>query len=282
MMPMQYYVLDISYKATNYKGWQTQKNNELTIQGMIDECLKKQLKLFKEYKSIGASRTDAGVHAKHQIVKIQISKKIPVKGLKKLLNDHLPNDIRVNTVTICSQDFHPVFMAKNKTYKYYFAAKKDVENIEELQVFTNELIGITHLNLDYEKMKKAARCFEGKHTFKHYFCRGTPIKSLIREITICEINKIQKSPNFIFEEKLDIYELTIAGNGFLKQMVRLIMGTIWNYSDGKIQIKDIKESLKIPDSAKSHTSSEVKLWQSAKKLGPVAPPQGLYLDRIMY
>src|SRR3989344_5477295 len=116
---MHAYKIIISYKGTNYFGWQVQQESQVTIQGEINKALSLISKSENIY-SIGSGRTDAGVHALNQVCRVEIPLKISPDSLMKALNANLPKDIRVKEATFCEPDFHPIYNASEKEYIYLF------------------------------------------------------------------------------------------------------------------------------------------------------------------
>lgn len=259
-----FYRLKISYKGTNYIGWQIQENQGRTIQGELQKALAKICKLTGEeigqIKIIGSGRTDTGVHAFAQVARISIPLKIDPRSLRSALNSFLDFDIRILEAHDCDESFHPLRDAKCKEYWYVFA------NLDNAPPHARELMSNFPFHLDLELMQKGAKLFEGTHDFCNYYCTGTEVSSTVRTIFECELVTHQSTGlwNFYVPE---YYVLRIKGNGFLKQMVRVIMGTLWNLGRGKISLSELEESLQkaIP-----------------KKLGNTAPPQGLYLMYVDY
>lgn len=251
---MSIYKLEISYDGTDFYGWQKQPN-VITIQGSLESCLNKVFKT--QVRTIASGRTDAGVHAISQIVKLEMDIDVKESNLKKALNDNLPETIRVNSVAK-SEDFHPVFDAKWKVYRYYFS-----EN--SLPPILNRFVLDNCKNLNFEKMSDAASCFVGKNSFHNYFCVGTPVDSYVRKIKRSEV--LQDEIHYPGVKNEPVYYLEIEGTGFLKQMVRLIVGTIMAHSEGKISIDEIKKSLNV---------------DTQGKLSKVAPAKGLVLYSVTY
>jgi tRNA pseudouridine38-40 synthase len=254
---MNYYKLTISYKGTNYCGWQIQSQGERTIQGELNSVLNKILK--EEVKTIGSGRTDSGVHALNQVVKVSTSKNIECINLKNALNSLLPNDISVNKVESTTKEFRPTNDAKVKEYHYYFSNNKHVHPL----VF--DLIANISFDLNFSQMAEACECFLGVHDFSDFQCVGTDVQSTTREIFECKLEKVQSLLNICEVE--NCYVLKVRGSGFLKQMVRLMMGTIWQIGRAKTPLEELKLSMNDP---------------LGKKLGPVAAPEGLYLALAEY
>jgi tRNA pseudouridine38-40 synthase len=258
VLALNFYKAIIQYKGTHYSGFQIQVK-EKTIAGELNSALSKITK-SDQVKTIGSGRTDAGVHAFGQVVKIEIPFFIEADALMRAMNSHLPDDIRVKNVLVSDYDFHPIFHAKSKEYNYYFASN------EYYSPHISELVTFIPPGFDLGLMKSAAFQFIGKHDFKNYQCVGTDVETTIREIFCCELDVFQSSgpwSQFLPE----YYSFKVVGNGFLKQMVRLMVGATWNVGRRKVTLADLQHSLESP---------------SIKKLGPTAPPEGLYLKEVHY
>lgn len=255
---MNIYKITVQYKGTNYLGFQVQPTGK-TIQGEINAALKV-LSKSDEVKSVGSGRTDSGVHAFGQVVRIEIPVDIPISSLARAMNSNLPEDIRVVGAEVADLNFHPIFSAKSKEYNYVFSTD------ELASPFARELVTYFPFHLDIELMKKGCQVFCGEHDFINYQCVGTEVESTVRQITSCELVRLESTGHW---QHLvgEYYILKITGNGFLKQMVRLIMGALVNLGKGKITLEDLEKSLKSP---------------LKNRLGATAPPQGLYLKEVHY
>lgn len=255
---MNTYKITIQYKGTRYQGFQVQSQGA-TIQGELNNALAILAKTV-DVKTLGSGRTDAGVHALGQVVRIEIPVFIPAESLIKAMNSHLPHDIRVIDAEICDREFHPIFSAKSKEYNYVFSTEKT------MTPFADELVTHFPYNLNVELMKEGCKLFCGEHDFINFQCTGTDVGSTVRQIERCEL--IHYNSDGHWQSLLDnYYVLKIVGNGFLKQMVRLIMGALISLGKEKISLEDIKKSLNTP---------------LKNRLGPTAPPQGLYLKKVHY
>ena len=252
-----YYKLVVQYQGTNYLGWQIQPESAgPTIQGELNRALRF-ISKSDEVKSLGAGRTDAGVHALGQVAKIAINLQIPVENLVRALNVNLPDDIRILSAEISDEEFFPTVHAKSKEYQYRFTCQRS------FTAFQNNLIHNYPFDLDINKMREACKLLIGKNDFTNFYCEGTEVASNVREIYECEILEISQGQWML----PDHYVFRIVGNGFLKQMVRLLVGATWNVGRGKITLADLQAALgptKLP------------------KLGAVAPPNGLYMVRVNY
>lgn len=255
---MSIYKLVIQYKGTHFHGFQIQAQ-ERTIQGELNRALQ-QLSQSAAVKSIGSGRTDAGVHAFGQVVRIDIPVEIPEKSIVRAINSHLPEDIRVMEAQICNEDFHPIFSAKSKEYNYVFTTR------ELISPFAHELVTSIPYKLDIDTMHKGASLFVGRHDFINFQCTGTEVDSTVREIYSCEILH-HNSTELWCSMIEDYFVFKVVGNGFLKQMVRLMMGALWSLGRGKITLQELEDSLVNP---------------LDQRLGATAPPQGLYLIKVHY
>lgn len=254
---IHYYRLTIQYKGTRYLGWQIQpEGSGLTVQGELNRALRTVSK-SENVKSLGAGRTDAGVHALGQVAKVGIELKIAPENLVKAINVNLPDDIRVIKGEHSDEEFFPTVHAKSKEYHYRFTCER------MFTAFQNDYIYNHPFELDIEKMREACKILIGTHDFSNFYCEGTEVAHNVREIYECEILRIEQDSWMLPSH----YVFKIVGNGFLKQMVRLLMGALWNVGRGKISLDEFKAGLgpvKVP------------------RLGPVAPPNGLYMVRVNY
>lgn len=255
---MNIYKLIVQYKGTRFLGFQVQSQGE-TIQGQINQALKTLTKA-ENTKSVGSGRTDAGVHALAQVVRIEIPINVPEDGLMRGLNSLLPLDIRIVKAERCTLDFHPIFSARSKEYNYVFS------NNALISPFATELITHFPFDLNIELMKEGCKIFCGEHDFINYQCTGTNVASTVRTIHSCQLEHFSSEGHWKALMD-DYYVLKIVGSGFLKQMVRLMMGALWSLGREKITLEDLKKSLNGPCSS---------------RLGATAPPQGLYLVEVHY
>jgi tRNA pseudouridine38-40 synthase len=241
------YRLLIQYDGTRYNGWQRLKGNDNTIQGKIEDVLSRLME--EPVEIIGASRTDAGVHAKGQVANVHLNREVSPKDLQDYLNQYLPEDIEVINVKNVSNNFHSRYNAGNKTYSYLIGMNNRKEVFERKYIY--------HLNqrLNLEKMKVAAKLLEGEHNFQGFSAKK------IKKSTIRTIEKID------FTVKDDILRITYVGSGFLYHMVRIITGTL------------IEIGLETRN-ASSITSIIAKKERS--EAGYLVPAKGLCLEKIDY
>jgi len=252
---MYHHRLVISYKGTSYFGWQDLGTNDQkpTVQASIQQILKKICK-YQRCTISAASRTDAGVHAQGQVVKITISLAIESEKLLLGLNSLLPDDIRILQCEPCAEEFNSNKDSKSKEYHYYFCTDpiyNPVLNDIVAHIPSNSNTSATG-PLDIELMQRACKLFIGEHDFYSFARRDANISSTVRTIYSCEILEVHPST---FGNK--IYYLKIVGNGFLKHMVRYISGALFALGRNQLSLSCISEALvnhkkeKICSSAKS-------------------------------
>ena len=244
---MNRFLITFSYDGTNYNGYQKQHGLN-TIQGCMEEALK-YINNGKDTKLVSSGRTDAFVHANNQKAHVDISVNITEEKLKRALNSLIPNDIYVKNAKIVQDDFHARFMVKRKEYVY-------ILNMGEYNPTKRNYEYQYCKKLNIEKMKEAIKYIEGTHDFQNLSSNEIKEKSTIKTIYSAKIE--------IKEEKII---LTFCGNGFLRYMVRVIVGVLIEVGNEKIEPCDIKKIL------------EGNYKKNYKK---VAPPQGLYLNNVKY
>ena len=244
---MATYKLVISYDGTGYHGFQFQEN-AYTVQEALEKTLQK---LYAEKIRVGAAgRTDAGVHARGQVVSFRAPQRIPATRLKQALNGILPKDIVVIEAAQVNDTFRSRKDAKGKIYTY------TIDNGPHPDIFMRNYSWYLPCRLDVEKMQKAAACFQGEHDFKAFQAAGSSLKTTVRTIYSLTVTR---ENNFII--------LRFEGSGFLYKMVRLITGTLVKVGLGKRSIEDILKAFK--DS-------------KACNIGPAAPAKGLCLEKVLY
>ncbi len=239
----------VKYDGTGYHGWQSQPNLDPTIQGTIEKVLKDFFK--RDIRIQGASRTDAGVHALDQVMAFDLDHPISLDGLTKVLNKRLPSEIQVFDPRIVVDDFNPRFGGNGKYYVYRIYPSKQSHPILERFVWQ-----ISH-PLDFEKMAQAGEILMGVHHFKSFAASNAEYVSYEREIFHFSCRKIQ-----LFGE--DIWEIRFGGSGFMKQMVRNLIGTLIEVARGHWPVEKVKEILDAQDRSKA---------------GPTAPAKGLMLEK---
>ena len=239
--------LTIAYDGTEYCGWQIQPNG-ITVEEVLNKALKKMT--GEDICVIGASRTDSGVHAMGNVAVFDTETSIPADRIAMALNQRLPEDIVIVKSEEVAPDFHPRYCDCEKTYEYHILNTKiPVPTKRHYHYFVS-------YDLDVDAMRRAAAFLVGEHDFESFCNIRTDVESTVRTIT-----------------KLDILEqgeeivVQITGNGFLYNMVRIIVGTLVRVGRGFYPPEKVKEILE----AKDRTAA-----------GVTAPPQGLFLKEIRY
>jgi len=263
-MAMFYYKSRIQYDGSDYAGFQWQ-NGLKTIQDDFNKTLAK----FVDGKvtTVGASRTDTGVHAYHQIVKITAEN--PIQLSLESLNTSLPAQIKCLSLESCDGQFKPSAHTLSKEYRYLFTNQSKVEYDDR------RFVANISAPLDLEKIKFCVEALRGEHDFCNFYSEGSNVKSTVRNIFSSELSLVnphrlfQDSPLFIFPENLQsCFQLKISANGFLKQMIRHIVSALWMVGSGKLSTDDFLNLLNGPKSPKQN-------WK-------VAAPNGLFLYQITY
>lgn len=239
--------LTIEYDGKCYNGWQKQPN-KLNIQGEIEKAI---YNITKEKVAlIGSGRTDAGVHALGQVANFKTDSQIPIEKLAIAINSQLKNSIVIKNAEEVNERFHSRYNAKQKTYRYI------INNSKTGSAIYRNLEYCFPIKLDVEKMKKAAKYFEGEHDFKAFKSSGKSSKNSVRTIYKAEVKQ---------DKERIIIELT--GNGFLYNMVRIISGTLLDVGLGKILPEEIPNIIE---------------EKNRQKAGKTLPPHGLYLVAVEY
>lgn len=240
------YFIELQFNGKEFHGWQLQLN-ALTVQGELNEKLS--LLVNEPIETVGAGRTDTGVHAKYFVAHFDTNK--PPGNIPKLiykLNNFLHPDIAVMNIFPVSNEAHARFSAISRTYKYYISTKKNV--------FLTNTAWQLHYNLDLEEMNKGASEIQ-KHTD---FTSFSKLHSDVKTNT-CKIH----SSHWTRENNVMIY--TITADRFLRNMVRSIVGTLILTGRGKLSIDDLARIIDAKDRSKA---------------GESAPAQGLFLENIKY
>ncbi|MEG1290715.1 MAG: tRNA pseudouridine(38-40) synthase TruA [Lachnospiraceae bacterium] len=242
------YKLVVQYDGTRYKGWQSQKTTDVTIQGKLNGVFS-QLE-GKEIEVQGSGRTDAGVHASGQVANVHLSVELSLEEIKDYANHYLPQDIGIAKIEEVPQQFHARFAAVRKTYLYR------IFNSDAPNVFGRKWMYCIPTALDLAAMRQAALYLEGTHDFAAFCTNRQKKKSTVRTIYRIEIR--QK------EEEVDII---ITGNGFLHNMVRIITGTLVEVGLKKRKPVEI---------------SEILAERNREKAGITMPELGLILWSVEY
>ena len=240
--------LVVAYDGTNYSGWQIQPNG-ITIQGVLNDALTDLL--GEKIEIMGASRTDAGVHALGNVAVFDTNTRIPGEKISYALNQRLPEDIRIQLSEEVEPDFHPRYCDSEKTYEYRILNRKFPVPTERLYSY------FYHYKLDVDRMQAAANMLAGEHDFKSFCSVRTQVTDTVR--TVYRIDVTRNAD--------DIITIRVTGNGFLYNMVRIIAGTLMAVGTGHIQAEDMPSILEAKD---------------RRAAGPTAPARGLTLIEMKY
>lgn len=237
----------IEYNGSNFHGWQQQPGLR-TVQSELQRVLSMVLKERIQY-VLAAGRTDAGVHARGQVVNFQVSAVPDLERLKHSVSNILKGELAVLHVELVDRDFHATRCAKRKQYSYRIVNRKLPLVLDYGRAWQ---VGY---HLDLEKMRLAASCLVGRHDFSSFRASGCNAATPVKEIFVSEI-----------AASGDYLTYRVEGSGFLKQMVRIIVGTLVDIGRGRLDA-DMGEIIRACRRADA---------------GVTAPPQGLFLDWVQY
>lgn len=239
--------LIVEYEGTNYAGWQRQEN-ALAVQQVLETAL---YHVTGETVTMtGAGRTDAGVHALGQCVHFDTNCGIEDKKISYALNAHLPSDIRVRHAVAVENDFHARFSATGKQYEYH------IHHSAHASAIYRNFRWHVYVPLELERMQKCAEYLVGEHDFAAFMSTGSEVKDTVRTIHTA---KVTGSGDEVI--------MQFSGNGFLYNMVRIMVGTLVQVGAKKLPIKVISNMLETGNRALG---------------GPTAPPHGLILTEVFY
>lgn len=237
----------MAYRGTNYHGFQRQEN-AITVQEIVENCLSKILNVKTTI--YGCSRTDTGVHALEYCFNFRTEKPISNIGVIRGMNTILPDDISILSCEEVFDDFHARYSCKGKEYIY------KIHNSESKNPFAEDLAFHYRRPIDVELISKASKAFIGTHDFKAFCSTGSNKEITVR--TIYDFSVTQNGSEII---------LLVKGDGFLYNMVRIMVGTLLFINEGKI---------------KAEALPEIILSKDRSNAGKTAQPQGLYLSKIYY
>jgi tRNA pseudouridine38-40 synthase len=239
--------LTIEYDGTNYCGWQRQ-NNVMTIQEKLERAIEE---ITGEKALItGSSRTDAGVHAKGYTGNFYTNSKISEGKFPGAINSKLPRDIVILKAFDMPMEFHSRYNSIGKLYSYTILNRREYVAIGRNYIYHHQRI------LDIDAMKLGALYFIGTHDFSAFKNLGSSVKTSVRTISQLDIIKDK-----------DIIKIYIAADGFLYNMVRIIVGALIRVGEGKIKPTEIKNIIESKERAKA---------------GKSVPPNGLCLEEVFY
>lgn len=238
----------IQYEGTKYQGWQRQERTDMTIQGKLENVLSRLD--GRDVEVIGSGRTDAGVHAEGQVANFYLHSEKSADHIMQYCNRFLPEDIVVLSLEEVPERFHARYLAEWKTYRY----RIDTGIVPD--VFSRRYVYHFSQQLDLKAMRKAAVILCGTHDFKAFTSNKKMKKSSVR--TLEEI-RIEQNENELW--------LTFIGNGFLYNMVRILVGTLLEVGIGARKPEEMTVILQS---------------QNRESAGPMAPAQGLTLVSVEY
>lgn len=244
---MKRVLMQVSYDGTAYHGWQIQEKGP-TIEGELNRALTDLC--GQPIEVIGASRTDAGVHSMASMCVFDTEMRMPGDKFSFALNTRLPEDIRVVSSKEVALDFHPRHQLTEKTYEYHIYNEEFLPPVKRLYVYHEKR------SLDLEKMQEGAKYLIGEHDFKSFCSVNSTAETTVRNIT--DVNVRKEGPEVI---------ISVTGNGFLYNQVRIIAGTLMWVGLGVREPEDVKSMLE----AKNREAS-----------GPTAPAQGLLLKEFKF
>ena len=239
--------LDICYDGTRYRGWQRLPGKDDTIQGKLETALSRIL--GEPVEISGSGRTDAGVHARGQVANFHCESAMPSQEILENLRKYLPEDIGIYSCKEVSPRFHARLNAKEKTYRYR------IWNSESPCVFERRFVAVMPEQLDIDAMEQAAHQLLGEHDFSAFCGNAKMKKSTVRFIRSLTVRR-----------KGEEIHITVTGNGFLHNMVRILVGTLVEVGRGERCADSIPELF----------------GGKRADAGFLAPPQGLCLQEVYY
>ncbi len=245
------YFAKIKYLGTAFHGFQVQPGLR-TVQGELNEALNKAF--GHPCKVTGCSRTDAGVHANEFCLTVECNGgTIPADKLPIAVARFLPEDLCLFYAEECDDDFHPRYDVKEKEYLYRIIDRPIYDPFEFGRAW---FLSRPITNEGLERMNKAAECFIGKQDFSAFMSEGSDVEDTVRNVTSLSINRVG-----------DLIEIRISADGFLYNMVRIIVGTLTEVAFGRIFPDEIREIIASCDRSRA---------------GMTAPAEGLYLNKVIY
>lgn len=244
---MKRLLLTIQYDGTNYHGWQVQKN-AITVQEVLQNAIEK---VFGERLDVkGCSRTDSGVHANEYCVSIDTEMNIQSENVVLAVNGFLPKDIAVKTCREVSMDFHPRYSVDSKEYLY------KINNAPVRDAFQANYAFHYRRKIDAEYLNEEAKAFIGTYDYSGFCSVKSDVEDTVRTVK-----------SFDVWREGDMVYFKVSADGFLYNMVRIMVGTLLFVSEGKIKKGELESVI---------------LSKDRKRAGKTAPPQGLYLNKVNY
>lgn len=244
------YLITFSYDGSNFDGYQKQPKHR-TIQGELEKVLKS-INDNKKVEVFASGRTDKGVHALNQKAHFDLDVKITEEKLKMALNSYLPNDIYIKQVEVVPETFHARYNVTAKEYMY-------IINIGEYNPLERNHVFQYNKQLDIVAIERALKYLEGEHNFKSFSPSNNEKDNFVRTITQTNLIRDLRNTNKI--------TILFLGTGFLRYMIRNMIGTLIEIGEGKRKAEDIIEIIKAEDRTVA---------------GPTSCPEGLYLRNVFY
>ena len=244
---MRRIMLTVAYDGTDFHGWQVQPGVR-TVEGELNKCLSELL--GTEIQVIGASRTDAGVHAMGNLAVFDTEGNIPAEKFAYALNCKLPSDVKVQKSEEVAEDFHPRKCNSVKTYEYHIDCGEFPMPINGRYAY------YTYHNPNVELMREAAKYIVGEHDFKSFCSVHTQAETTVRTVYSVDVEQMGRE-----------IVIKVSGSGFLYNMVRIMAGTLIYVNNGRINADEIPDIIKSCDRTKA---------------GITAIPDGLYLNKVYY
>lgn len=244
---MRNLLLKIRYDGSAYHGWQVQQN-AVAVQEVFQDAVEK---LFGSRLDIkGCSRTDSRVHANAYYLTLKTDSKIEEESIVRALNTYLPKDIAVFECKEVSNDFHPRYSCLSKQYVYR------LYNGHIRDPFLDKYAYYYRFHIDADYLNREAQAFVGKHDFFGFCSAGSDVEDTVRTVRSFEVRR-----------ENDMVVFTVEADGFLYNMVRIMVGTLIFVNEGKIKESELADIIKS---------------KNRQMAGKTAPPQGLYLNKVVY
>lgn len=252
------YRMTLAYDGTAFHGWQKQRTAEgvwlRTVQGVVEEAVCRTV--AQPVQVVGASRTDAGVHALGQVAQFDAATRIPTERLSEAINSRLPHDVEVREVAVADHHFEAISGARSKQYRYR------IFNARRRPLQHRHYVYHCWWPLDVGQMNEAAARLVGEHDFTSFAGAGSPRVTNVRTIFACYAERHVDA-----HVDADEVHIVVSGSGFLYNMVRIIAGTLVDAGRGAVNADDVAEALAARD---------------RRMAGPTLPPEGLWLEWIKY
>jgi tRNA pseudouridine38-40 synthase len=248
----------IEYDGSAYHGWQVQ-DDAVTVQGILEDRVQRFTTTATNV--LGASRTDTGVHAFGQVACFTAEIRHDTGVIHRALNATLPSDIRILNVSDVDLSFNPRNDAVRKSYLYI------ISNEKKSSVFLQRYATLVRQKLDIQSMKQASEALPGEHDFTSFMGTGSGITNPVRTVYSLTIDQLEELEFMTVSLRGNFIRIRIEANGFLRHMVRNIAGTLIRIGRGMMSHEAMKDILESKD---------------RKLAGETAPPNGLFLETIVY